>query len=63
MSRDDDLVRPRLERGERVRGVGGSLLVESTVAIVVLLAAAVLVNGAPPPVDVPEQGAAPAAGP
>jgi copper transport protein len=57
------IVRPRLERGERVRGVGASLLAESTVAIIVLLAAAVLVNGAPPPVDVPEQGAAPAAGP
>jgi copper transport protein len=55
------VVRPRLERGERVRGVGASLLAESTVAIVVLLAAAVLVNGAPPPVEAPAQNAVPAA--
>src|SRR6185503_6128866 len=45
------IVRPRLERGDRVHGVGASLLAESSVAIVVLLAAAVLVNGAPPPVE------------
>jgi copper transport protein len=55
------VVRPRLERGERVRGVGASLLAEGTVAIVVLLAAAVLVNGAPPPVEAPAQNAVPAA--
>ncbi len=45
------VVRPRLERGDGVRGVGGSLLAESTIAIAVLLVAAVLVNGAPPPVE------------
>ncbi len=56
-------VRPRLERGEMPRGVGRSLLGESAVAMTVLLAAAVLVNGAPPPVDVPDQSTAPAAGP
>ncbi len=54
------IVRPRLERGDRVRGVGGSLVAESTVAMAVLLAAAVLVNGAPPPVVVPTQSVAPA---
>jgi copper transport protein len=57
------VVRPRLERGGRVRGVGGSLLAESTVAIVVLLAAAVLVNAAPPPVVEPAQNAVPVASP
>jgi copper transport protein len=45
------VVRPRLERGEGVRGVRGSLLAETTVALAVLLVAAVLVNGAPPPVE------------
>ncbi len=44
------VVRPRLERGESQRGVRGSLLGESTVAMAVLLAAAVLVNGSPPAV-------------
>lgn len=44
-------VRPRLERGEGVRGLRRSLLGESAVAIAVLLAAAVLVNGSPPPVE------------
>jgi len=55
------VVRPRLERGDRVHGVGVSLLAETSVAIVVLLAAAVLVNGAPPPVETPAQNATPAA--
>ena len=55
------IVRPRLERGDRVHGVGLSLLAESSVAIVVLLAAAVLVNGAPPPVATPAQNAVPTA--
>jgi copper transport protein len=45
------VVRPRLERGDGVRGVRGSLLAESTVAMAVLLVAAVLVNGSPPPVE------------
>jgi copper transport protein len=54
-------VRPRLERGESPRGVGRSLIGESTVAIAVLLAAAVLVNGAPPPVEGPSDAAVPAA--
>jgi copper transport protein len=54
-------VRPRLERGESHRGVGRSLVGESTVAIAVLLAAAVLVNGAPPPVDGGADTAVPAA--
>ncbi len=44
-------VRPRLERGQRARGVGRSLLGESAVAMAILLAAAVLVNGSPPPVE------------
>ena len=56
-------VRPRLERGEQPRGVGRSLLGESTVAIAVLLAAAVLVNGAPPPVESDSGIAAPIAVP
>jgi copper transport protein len=56
-------VRPRLERGESPRGVGRSLLAESTVAMAVLLAAAVLVNGAPPPVEGPGDEAIPAATP
>lgn len=43
------VVRPRLERGAAVRGVRGSLVGESTVAVAVLLLAAVLVNSAPPP--------------
>jgi len=55
------VVRPRLERGDRVHGVGVSLLAETSVAIVVLLAAAVLVNGAPPPVETPAQNATSAA--
>ena len=55
-------VRPRLERGESPRGVGRSLIGESTVAIAVLLAAAVLVNGAPPPVVDDAATAVPAAG-
>ena len=50
-------VRPRLERGERARGVGRSLLGESAVAMAVLLAAAVLVNGSPPPVERDESAA------
>ena len=41
-------VRPRLERGDTPRGVGRSLLGESTVAVAVLLAAALLVNATPP---------------
>ncbi len=57
------VVRPRLERGDRVRGVGGSLLAESTIAIAVLLAAAVLVNGAPPPVETGSTTATPTATP
>lgn len=57
------VVRPRLEQGESPRGVGRSLLGESTVAIAVLLAAAVLVNGAPPPVDEGAGAAIPAATP
>ena len=57
------VVRPRLERGDGVRGVGGSLLAETTVAMAVLLAAAVLVNGAPPPVVTPARAAVPAAAP
>jgi copper transport protein len=56
-------VRPRLERGEQPRGVGRSLIGESTVAIAVLLVAAVLVNGAPPPVEDGSEAALPAAGP
>ena len=56
------LVRPRLERGETPRGVGRSLIGESTVAIAVLLAAAVLVNGAPPPIVDDADAAVPAAG-
>jgi len=56
-------VRPRLERGERPRGVRGSLLGESIVAITVLLVAAVLVNGSPPPVETGGSEAAPAASP
>jgi copper transport protein len=52
-------VRPRLERGERTPGVGGSLLGESAVAMAVLLVAAVLVNGAPPPVESDAGEAAP----
>jgi copper transport protein len=55
------IVRPRLERGDRVHGVRWSLLAESSVAIVVLLAAAILVNGAPPPVETPAANATPAA--
>jgi len=55
------IVRPRLERGDRVHGVGVSLLAETSVAIAVLLAAAVLVNGAPPPVESPARNATPAA--
>jgi copper transport protein len=54
------VVRPRLERGDRVHRVRWSLLAESSVAIAVLLAAAVLVNGAPPPVETPAQNAVPA---
>jgi len=57
------VVRPRLERGDAVRGVGGTLLAETTVAMVVLLAAAVLVNGAPPPVVTPARAAVPVAAP
>jgi copper transport protein len=57
------VVRPRLERGDGVRGVGGSLLAETTVAMAVLLAAAVLVNGAPPPVVTPARAAVPVAAP
>jgi copper transport protein len=56
-------VRPRLERGEPPRGVRGSLLGESIVAMTVLLVAAVLVNGAPPPVEAGGSDAAPAASP
>jgi copper transport protein len=56
-------VRPRLERGEAPRGVGRSLIGESSVAIAVLLAAAVLVNGAPPPVESGADTAVPAATP
>ena len=44
-------VRPRLERGDAPRGLGGSLIGESSVAILVLLVAAVLVNSQPPPVE------------
>jgi copper transport protein len=44
-------VRPRLERDDAPRGVGKSLIGESTVAILVLLAAAVLVNAQPPAVS------------
>lgn len=54
-------VRPRLERGEQPRGVGHSLIGESTIAMAVLLAAAVLVNGAPPPVEGGSEAALPAA--
>ena len=54
-------VRPRLERGEQPRGVGRSLIGESTIAMAVLLAAAVLVNGAPPPVEGGSEAALPAA--
>lgn len=57
------VVRPRLERGDAVRGVGGTLLAETTVAMAVLLAAAVLVNGAPPPVVTPARAAVPVAAP
>jgi copper transport protein len=57
------VVRPRLERGERVHAVRWSLLAESSVAVAVLLAAAVLVNGAPPPVETPAANATPAASP
>lgn len=57
------VVRPRLERGERVHAVRWSLLAESSVAVAVLLAAAVLVNGSPPPVETPSQNAVPAASP
>ena len=53
-------VGPRLERGEAPRGVRGSLLGESTVAVAVLLAAAVLVNGSPPPVETGADAAVPA---
>jgi copper transport protein len=56
-------VRPRLERGESPRGVGRSLIGESTVAMAVLLVAAVLVNGAPPPVEGGADTAVPAATP
>lgn len=42
------VVRPRLERGDIPRGVGRSLLGESTVAVAVLLVAALLVNASPP---------------
>lgn len=56
-------VRPRLERGEQPRGVGRSLIGESTIAMAVLLAAAVLVNGAPPPVEDGSEAALPAAVP
>ena len=56
-------VRPRLERGESPRGIGGSLIAESSVAMAVLLAAAVLVNGAPPRVDGSADSAVPAATP
>ena len=42
------VVRPRLERDDAPRGVGWSLVGESTVAVVVLLVAAVLVNAKPP---------------
>ncbi len=46
------LVRPRLERGDRApRGVGRSLIGESSIAILVLLVAAVLVNARPPAVE------------
>ena len=44
------VVRPRLERGDALRGLRGSLIGESSVAIAVLLVAAVLVNAQPPPV-------------
>ena len=56
------LVRPRLERGDGVRGVRGSLLAESSVAMAVLLVAAVLVNGSPPPVETGSTNAVPGAG-
>jgi copper transport protein len=55
-------VRPRLERGESPRGVGRSLIGESTVAMAVLLAAAVLVNGAPPSVVDDADAAVPVSG-
>ena len=46
------LVRPRLERGDAAqRGVGRSLIGESSIAIIVLLVAAVLVNARPPAVE------------
>jgi copper transport protein len=45
------LVRPRLERNDAApRGVGRSLIGESSIAIIVLLVAAVLVNARPPAV-------------
>jgi copper transport protein len=51
------VVRPRLERGEEIRGrFRPSLLGESTIAILVLLVAAVLVNSRPPAVE-PASGA------
>ncbi len=42
-------VRPRLERDDTPRGLGRSLVGESSAAILVLLVAAVLVNAEPPP--------------
>jgi copper transport protein len=45
------VVRPRLERGQELRGLRRSLVGESTLAVVVLLVAAVLVNAQPPAVE------------
>jgi copper transport protein len=45
------VVRPRIEREDAPRGLGRSLIGESSVAILVLLVAAVLVNAQPPPVE------------
>ncbi len=51
------IVRPRLQRGDDApRGLRGSLIGESALALAVLVVAAVLVNSAPPP---PEVGSAP----
>jgi copper transport protein len=56
-------VRPRLERGDAPRGVGRSLIGESTVAMAVLLVAAVLVNGSPPPIEAGTDSAVPRSAP
>jgi copper transport protein len=55
------LVRPRLERGAGGGGIRRSLLGEGAVAMSVLLVAAILVDSKPPPQNLPQTTARPAA--